>query len=144
MTNKEFLDSHLADLDNPEVLINEMNSWVRDWESEEFKDAAKFCFVGLTPYQMYIANLGIAILYDALNARGDIVAERFYYPESKFNKRLLKDGRNFFSKETCHNLNKFDVLGVSSYFPQQMLLLHLYQMLPGMLFSGLQPAHPSS
>jgi len=122
--NKKWLLEQLPMLDTPEALIPEMNEYVRDWDIEPWTSATKFCFVAPTPYPMMIANMGIAILYDELNSDScPTICERFYYPESKLNNRLLKESKVFFSKETGHGLAEFDVLGISSYFPQQMLLV---------------------
>lgn len=119
--NKQWLQSILHLLDNPECLVPEMNSFVKDTSLEEWKQAVKFCLVAPVPYSAMVANLGFAIIYDMLNAKLDgIVCERFYFPEGKLLRRIEKAGKLFFSKETCMNLRDFDAIGFSSYFPLQM------------------------
>jgi radical SAM superfamily enzyme YgiQ (UPF0313 family) len=123
--NWHWMNEQRPHLDNPEYTTPEINAYVRDWNIEPWKSATKFCFMAPTPYGMMIANMGIAILYDQLNHRPeqDVVCERFYYPEDKLSRRLKKHGKRFFSLETCVDLCDFDVIGISSYFPQQMLLM---------------------
>ncbi len=118
MENKIWLDQQLPFLDNPEVLIPEMNSIVRKKTEED----VHFCLMAPVSYSAMVANLGFAILYDILNRRmKGCLCERFYFPEPKLRRRLKKAGHLFFSKETCTNLREFDIIGFSSYFPLQML-----------------------
>lgn len=119
-SNAIWLKNQLHHLDNPECLIHEMNSVVRDWE--DFPTAIKVCLTVPVPYSAMIANLGFAILYDILNREvKDVICERFYFPEAKLLRRLKKASKLLFSKETCHDLKEFDIIGFSSYFPLQML-----------------------
>lgn len=105
-------------LDFPEVFTPDMNSTTKAWE--DYPESVKYCFVSLVEYAAFIANMGVAILYEDLNFRQEgIIAERAYYPEPKLRRKISKENIPHFSKETFHPLRDFDVLGFSAYYPLQ-------------------------
>lgn len=115
---KNWVTSVQPMLDNPEVWTPDMNCKIQDWE--EKPEAVKFCFLSLVEYSAFIANMGVAILYEELNFKNEgFIAERAYYPEPKLRRRMVKEKIPFFSKETFHPVKDFDVLGFSSYYPLQ-------------------------
>lgn len=54
----------------------ELNQVVKDWDAIETRIALVFPDI----YDLGMSNLGIAILYDILNQRGDTLAERAFAP----------------------------------------------------------------
>ncbi len=54
----------------------EFNSIVKDWEATPYRLALVFSDV----YDLGMSNLGVAILYDGVNAQPDMLAERAYTP----------------------------------------------------------------
>jgi hypothetical protein len=54
----------------------EYNAVVKDWEEIRYKLALVFPDV----YDLGMSNLGLAILYDIVNQRSDMLAERAYTP----------------------------------------------------------------
>ena len=54
----------------------EYNSIVKDWDSIAYRVALVFPDI----YDLGMSNLGLAILYDTVNNRPDMLAERAYVP----------------------------------------------------------------
>jgi len=54
----------------------ELNQVVKDWDSDLVHVALLFPDI----YDLGMSNLGLAILYDTLNKRSDVIAERAYSP----------------------------------------------------------------
>lgn len=106
-------------LDHPSVVtLNEITAHVKDWAQNP--DHIRACHVMPVEYSAMVANLGVAILYDELNANHpDCIAERVYFPEKKLLARLKKEGIPLFSKENFVPLQNFEALMFSSYYPVQ-------------------------
>jgi radical SAM family uncharacterized protein/radical SAM-linked protein len=64
-------------------------------------------------YEIGMSYLGQKILYDILNRRPGVVAERVFAPWPDFEARLREAGRELFSLENRIPLSRFDVLGFS-------------------------------
>jgi len=54
----------------------ELNQVVKDWQEIETRVALVFPDI----YDLGMSNLGLAILYEIINQRGDALAERVYSP----------------------------------------------------------------
>ena len=54
----------------------ELNQVVKDWELVQIKVGLVFPDI----YDLGMSNLGLAILYEILNKRPDVLAERIYSP----------------------------------------------------------------
>ena len=87
--------------DLKKILAKEVGYKIRGAEN-------KFALVYPNLYHVGMSNLGIHIIYDLINSRGDFSCERFFLPE----KNLL------LSLETQTPLNKFQVVGFSVSFEQ--------------------------
>ncbi|HUS82084.1 MAG TPA: TIGR03960 family B12-binding radical SAM protein [Dehalococcoidia bacterium] len=87
----------------------EWNAVVKDWGGTPLRLALAYP----DAYDIGMSNLGIAILYDILNAQPDVLAERVYAPWPDMEKELRGRGRPLFSLETRHPLAEFDVIGFS-------------------------------
>ncbi|OGO31796.1 MAG: B12-binding domain-containing radical SAM protein [Chloroflexi bacterium RBG_16_54_18] len=87
----------------------EFNQVVKDWGKTELKVALVFPDL----YELGMSNLGLAILYDILNQRPDVLAERAFAPWSDMESRMRSSGTPLYSLETMHPLSSFDVIGFS-------------------------------
>ena len=82
---------------------------MKDWHSERTRVALIFPDI----YDLGMSNLGWAILYDGLNQREDVLAERAFSPWSDMEAALRDAGLPLYSLETHHPLAQFDILGFS-------------------------------
>ena len=87
----------------------EWNSVVKDWEGMAVRIALAYPDV----YDIGMSNLGLAILYDILNRRPDVLAERVYAPWSDMERAMRAERAPLFSLETRHPLAEFDAIGFS-------------------------------
>lgn len=87
----------------------ELNQIVKDWENTPIKIALAFPDI----YNLGMANLGLAILYDILNAIPDVLAERVFSPWSDMEDAMRREGLPLFSLETHHPLSEFNIIGIS-------------------------------
>jgi radical SAM family uncharacterized protein len=87
----------------------ELNQVVKDWSSERTRVA--FIFPDI--YDLGMSNLGWAILYDSLNQREDVLAERAFSPWSDMEAAMRAAGLPLYSLETHHPLAQFDIIGFS-------------------------------
>ncbi|RPI23179.1 MAG: B12-binding domain-containing radical SAM protein, partial [Chloroflexota bacterium] len=87
----------------------ELNQVVKDWNTTQVKVALMFPDI----YDLGMSNLGLGILYDLLNQRQDVLAERAYTPAADMEEAMRASGLPLFSLETKHPLAEFDILGFS-------------------------------
>jgi len=87
----------------------EFNQVVKDWQSVQTRVA----FVFPDIYDIGMSNLGLAILYDLLNKRQDVLAERAYAPWTDMEAALRSKEIPLYSLETLHPLAEFDIIGIS-------------------------------
>jgi radical SAM family uncharacterized protein len=92
----------------------EYNSVVKDWDTISVKVALAFPDV----YDLGMSNLGLAILYDILNKKQDIVAERVYVPWPDMEDAMRQAGLPLYSLETHHALCDFDLIGITLPYEQ--------------------------
>ncbi|MDI7276296.1 MAG: TIGR03960 family B12-binding radical SAM protein [Anaerolineae bacterium] len=85
----------------------EWNAVVKDWGSVEVRLA--LCYPDV--YEIGMSNLGLAILYDLVNRRPDMLAERAYTPWPDMAAAMRAAGVPLYSLETRHPLAEFDVVG---------------------------------
>jgi len=88
---------------------HEWNSIVKPWD--EVLVTIALAYPDL--YEIGMSNMGLAILYDIVNQRPDMLAERVYAPWEDLEERMRADHLPLFSLETRHTLDDFDVLGFS-------------------------------
>ena len=101
----------------------EWNSIVKDWAECDVRWALAFPDV----YDIGMSNLGLAILYDTLNARHGVLAERVYMPWVDMERALRAAGLPLFSLESRRPLAQFDVIGFS--LPYEQVLTNVLAML---------------
>lgn len=87
----------------------ELNQTVKDWETVHTRVALVFPDI----YDLGMSNLGMAILYDLLNRREDVLAERVFSPWTDMETEMRKSGVPLYSLETKHPLADFDIIGFS-------------------------------
>ncbi len=87
----------------------ELNTVVKNWDEV----ATKVAFVFPDIYDIGVSNLGLQILYDLVNQRPDVLAERAYAPWVDMEDLMRERGIPFYSLETKHPLAAFDIIGFS-------------------------------
>ncbi|MHB8376815.1 MAG: TIGR03960 family B12-binding radical SAM protein [Dehalococcoidia bacterium] len=87
----------------------EWNSAVKDWDACDVRVA--FAYPDL--YDIGMSNLGLGILYDIVNRREGMLAERVFAPWSDLEAIMRAEGIPLWSLETRHPLSAFDMLGFS-------------------------------
>lgn len=88
----------------------------REWNSihkPHDKVKVKVALAYPDTYEVGQSNLGLQILYDILNARPDVVAERVYAPWLDMEEQLRKKEIPLFALESCTPLKSFDIIGFS-------------------------------
>lgn len=101
----------------------ELNSIVKEWHPGRISVAMAFPDI----YDLGLPNLGLAILYDLLNKREDILAERVYAPWLDMEDQLRQNSIPLYSLETRHPLSAFDIVGFS--IPYETLYTNVLNML---------------
>ncbi len=85
----------------------EHNEIKKNWDSVETHVALIFPDI----YDLGQPNLGLAILYDLLNKRADVAAERSFAPWVDMEAKLRETKQLLFSLESKKPLKDFDILG---------------------------------
>ncbi|MBI2724241.1 MAG: TIGR03960 family B12-binding radical SAM protein [Chloroflexi bacterium] len=87
----------------------EWNSITKDWDACDVRVA--FAYPDL--YDIGMSNMGLGILYDIVNRREGMLAERVFAPWSDLEQHMRAEGIPLWSLETRHPLSEFDMLGFS-------------------------------
>src|SRR5260370_25895006 len=87
----------------------ELNSVVKDWDAAEVRWALMYP----DAYEVGIPNQGVQILYEVLNERDGVLAERTYSVWHDLEKLMRDNGVPQFTVEAHRPVRAFDVLGVS-------------------------------
>jgi radical SAM family uncharacterized protein len=104
---------------------HEWNSVRKDWTRTRVKVALAYPDV----YEVGMSNLGLAILYDLLNAQPDVLAERVYAPWLDMHDALLRAGIPLFSLESRRPLHEFGIVGFSlQYELNYSNVLHMLEL----------------
>jgi radical SAM family uncharacterized protein len=101
----------------------EFNSIRKDWNEVPFRVA--LCFPDT--YEIGMPNLGLAIFYDLINRRSDMLAERVYLPWVDMESVMREEGIPLYSLETKHPVAAFDLLALS--VPYEQLYTNVLQTL---------------
>jgi len=108
--SRETLDRILPHVARPARYAGgEWNSVVKDWGSTEVRMALVFPDL----YEVGMSNMGIAVLYELLNAQSDILVERAFTPWPDMENALRRAGLPLYSLESRHPLSQFDIIGFS-------------------------------
>ncbi len=92
----------------------EWNSVLKPWDEIPYRLALVFPDV----YELGMSNLGMMVLYDAVNSQPDMLAERAYTPWIDMQQGMRRLGIPLYSLETRHPLRAFDVIGFSLPYEQ--------------------------
>ena len=87
----------------------EINQVKKDLSQCEVKVALAFP----DTYSIGMSHLGLAILYEVVNAMDNVAAERLYCPQRDAEKVMREKGIELFSWESREPVKKFDILGIS-------------------------------
>ena len=101
----------------------EWNAVRKDWASVQ----CKFALALPDVYEVGMSNLGLAILYEILNRRAEIVAERVYAPWVDMEEQMRAQGIPLFSLESRRPIAAFDFLGFSLQY--EMIYSNVLNML---------------
>ncbi len=111
------LDRILATVQKPARYIGgEFNSVVKDWSAPPIQTKVALLFPDV--YDLGMSNLGLAILYDLLNKRDDILAERVYVPWPDMETKMRQANMPLYALESKHELRDFDLIGISLPYEQ--------------------------
>ena len=103
----------------------ELNSIPKDWDDPAIRSKVALAFPDI--YELGGSNLGLMVLYDLINKREDLLAERVYCPWSDFEAVMQRDGIPLFGLETRHAVSQFDILAFS--LPYEQLYTNVLTML---------------
>ena len=103
----------------------ELNSIVKDWAAPNIRSKIALAFPDI--YELGGSNLGLMILYDLINKREDLLAERVYCPWSDFETVMRRESIPLFGLETRHPVSQFDIFAFS--LPYEQLYTNALTML---------------
>ena len=87
----------------------ELNQVIKAWDQVQTHIALIFPDI----YDLGVPNLGLAILYEILNDRADVVAERAYLPWIDMETVMREAGIPLYALESHHALADFDILAIT-------------------------------
>ena len=103
----------------------ELNSIAKDWADPTVRSKIALAFPDI--YELGGSNLGLMVLYDLINKRDDLLAERVYCPWSDFETVMRREGIPLFGLETRHPVSSFGILAFS--LPYEQLYTNVLTML---------------
>ncbi|MEZ4710026.1 MAG: TIGR03960 family B12-binding radical SAM protein [Caldilineaceae bacterium] len=103
----------------------ELNSITKDWSDPQIESRIALAFPDI--YELGGSNLGLMVLYDLINKRPNMLAERVYCPWPDFEAVMRRDEIPLFSLETRHPIADFDILGIS--LPYEQLYTNVLTLL---------------
>lgn len=101
----------------------EWNSVRKDWASSDVRVALAYPDI----YEIGASHLGLQILYELLNARDDVLAERVYAPWVDMEGLLRGTGLPLFALESRRPIAAFDILGFT--LPYELTFSNILNML---------------
>ncbi len=111
MIDKDFLNNYediLTQTERPSRYIgNEYGSYNKDFK----KAKGKFLLVFPDKYEIGISNFGHKILYDIINKKEDLLADRLYAPDKDFLDLLKQNKKPLYSLEAKKSPKEFDIVG---------------------------------
>ena len=103
----------------------ELNSIPKEWAEPTIRTKVALAFPDI--YELGGSNLGLQVLYDRINRRPDLLAERVFCPWPDFEFYLRRDSIPLYGLETRHPLGDFDIVGFS--LPYEQLYTNVLTML---------------
>lgn len=118
------LERALSSVQKPGRYVGgEYNAVVKDWSSVQ----TRMVFIFPDVYEIGLSNLGLQILYDAVNRRADALAERAYAPWPDMEAAMRAHGIPLYSLESKHPVADFDIIGFS--LPYETLYTNVLNLL---------------
>ncbi|MBV2363496.1 TIGR03960 family B12-binding radical SAM protein [Streptomonospora nanhaiensis] len=104
------LEALLPQVQKPVQYVGgELNSVVRDWDAAEVRWALMYP----DAYEVGVPNQGVQILYEILNEREGVLAERTYAVWADLERLMREHGVPQFTVDAHRPVGAFDVLGIS-------------------------------
>ncbi len=120
------LDRILAAVQKPARYSGgEFNSIIKAWDNPQILTKVALAFPDV--YDLGMSNLGLAILYDLLNRREDVLAERVYVPWPDMEAKMREANIPIYALESKHELRDFDLIGLS--LPYEQLYTNVLTLL---------------
>lgn len=88
---------------------NEFNIIKKDWRNAELRIVLSFPDL----YEIGMSHQGLQILYQLINSRADLLAERVYAPDTDLEKLLAQSDTPLFSLESRRPVADFDMLAIT-------------------------------
>lgn len=88
---------------------NEFNIIKKDWHSAELRIVLSFPDL----YEIGMSHQGLQILYQLINSRADLLAERVYAPDTDLEKLLAESDTPLFALESRRPVADFDMLAIT-------------------------------
>ncbi len=101
----------------------EYNSVTKDWEDVSFRVAMAFPDI----YDLGMSNLGLMMLYDAINRQPEMLAERVFNPWGDMESVMRDEGIPLYGLETKHTIREFDVFAIT--LPYEQLYTNVLTLL---------------
>lgn len=118
------LDRVLLRVNKPGRYVGgEYNSIVKDWGEIPFRVAMAFPDI----YDLGMSNLGLMMLYTALNDQPDMLAERVFNPWVDMEAVMREEGIPLYGLETRHAVRDFDLFAIS--LPYEQLYTNVLTLL---------------
>ena len=109
------LDRFLLQVEKPGRYVGgEYNSVVKNWDKTEIKVALAFPDI----YDLGMSNLGIMNLYNQVNLRDNMLAERVFSPWLDMEAIMREHEIPLYSLESKRPVSEFDILGISLPYEQ--------------------------
>lgn len=106
----EFLYRNLLRVTSPGRYLGvEVNSFHKPFDSTRVRWALVYPDV----YELGMSHLGLAILYEILNEREDVLADRAYLPWTDMQELMALEGVPLFGLESRQPLRDFDLVGIT-------------------------------
>lgn len=107
-TPKQLAEKFLKQVQKPgRYTGGELNETIKD----KSRINARFAFCFPDAYEIGMSNLGVKILYGALNREDDIWCERTYTPWKDFGDILMRENIPLYAHESGDALRDFDIIG---------------------------------
>jgi radical SAM family uncharacterized protein len=108
------LESRLPSVQKPiQYVGGELNSTVKEWDCAPEGETVRWALMYPDAYEVGLPNQGVQILYEVLNERDWIVAERTYAVWPDMERVMREDSIPQFTVDSHRPVRAFDVLGLS-------------------------------
>ena len=106
------LEPHLPNVQKPiQYVGGELNSVQKPWGDDE--RPVRWALMYPDAYEVGLPNQGVQILYEVLNERDDVLAERTYAVWPDLEEVMRREGIPQFTVDSHRPVRAFDVLGIS-------------------------------